>query len=99
MHRHGQLLDEATIQLLAEKDVWLSLQALDEAPPTATASTKAKKHTVVEGTDNAFMWARKYQVKLAWGTDLMFVPAQMKNQNTVSQAVAVDDARGGASSS
>jgi len=56
--------------------------ALDEAPPTATASTKAKKHTVVEGTDNAFKWARKYHVKLAWGTDLMFVPAQMKNQNT-----------------
>ncbi len=79
---HGQLLDEVTMQLLAEKGVWLSLQALDEAPPTATASTKAKKHTVVEGTDNAFKWARKYHVKLAWGTDLMFVPAQMKNQNT-----------------
>jgi imidazolonepropionase-like amidohydrolase len=79
---HGQLLDEASMQLLAEKGIWLSLQALDEAPPTATASVKAKKHTVVEGTDNAFKWARKYHVKLAWGTDLMFVPAQMKNQNT-----------------
>ena len=79
---HGQLLDEATMQLLAEKGIWLSLQALDEAPPTASAVTKAKKHTVVEGTDNAFKWARKYHVKLAWGTDLMFVPAQMKNQNT-----------------
>jgi imidazolonepropionase-like amidohydrolase len=79
---HGQLLDEATMQLLAEKGVFLSLQALDEAPATATALTKAKKHTVVEGTDNAFKWARKHQVKLAWGTDLMFVPAQMKNQNT-----------------
>jgi imidazolonepropionase-like amidohydrolase len=79
---HGQLLDEATMQVLGEKGIWLSLQALDEAPPTASAATKAKKHTVVEGTDNAFTWARKYKVKLAWGTDLMFVPAQMKNQNT-----------------
>jgi imidazolonepropionase-like amidohydrolase len=79
---HGQLLDEATMQLLAEKGIWLSLQALDEAPPTASPSTRAKKHTVVEGTDNAFRWARKHHVKLAWGTDLMFVPAQMKNQNT-----------------
>ena len=79
---HGQLLDEATMQLLGEKGIWLSLQALDEAPPTASAATKAKKHTVVEGTDNAFTWARKCRVKLAWGTDLMFVPAQMKNQNT-----------------
>ena len=70
------------MQLLAAKGIWLSLQALDEAPPTAPESTRAKKHTVVEGTDNAFKWARKYKVKLAWGTDLMFVPAQMKNQNT-----------------
>lgn len=44
--------------------------------------TQAKKHTVVAGTDNAFKWAAKYHVKLAWGTDLMFNAAQMKNQNT-----------------
>jgi imidazolonepropionase-like amidohydrolase len=79
---HGQLLDEATMKLLAEKDVWLSLQALDEAPPTANPEVIAKKHTVVEGTDNAFKWAKKYNVKLAWGTDFMFNPAQNKNQNT-----------------
>ena len=79
---HGQLLDEPTMQVLGQKGVWLSLQALDEAPPTAAPETKAKKHTVVEGTDNAFKWAKKHNVKLAWGTDLMFLPAQMKNQNT-----------------
>jgi imidazolonepropionase-like amidohydrolase len=79
---HGQLLDEPTMKLLGEKGIWLSLQTLEEAPPTASAETKAKKHTVVEGTDNAFKWAKKYNVKLAWGTDLMFVPAQMTNQNT-----------------
>ena len=70
------------MQLLARNGIWLSLQALDEAPPTAPASTREKKHTVVQGTDNAFKWAKKYGVKLAWGTDLMFVPAQNKNQNT-----------------
>jgi imidazolonepropionase-like amidohydrolase len=79
---HGQLLDEATMKLLADRGIWLSLQALDEAPATATQATREKKHAVVAGTDNAFKWARKYHVKLAWGTDLMFVPAQMKNQNT-----------------
>jgi len=79
---HGQLLDEPTMKLLADKGVWLSLQALEEAPPTADPAVIAKKHTVVEGTDNAFKWAKKYNVKLAWGTDLMFLPAQMKNQNT-----------------
>jgi imidazolonepropionase-like amidohydrolase len=79
---HGQLLDESTMQLLGEKGIWLSLQALDEAPAAAPASTRVKKHTVVEGTDSAFKWARKFNVKLAWGTDLMFVAAQMKKQNT-----------------
>lgn len=79
---HGQLLDETTMKLLGEKGIWLSLQALDEAPPTANPEVKAKKHTVVEGTDNAFKWAKKYNVKLAWGTDFMFNPAQNKNQNT-----------------
>ena len=78
---HGQLLDEATMKLLAKKGIWLSLQALDEAPPTAPAATRAKKHTVVEGTDNAFKWAKKHGVKLAWGTDFLFDPAQNVKQN------------------
>ena len=79
---HGQLLDETTMKLLADKGVWLSLQTLEEAPASASPETRAKKHTVVEGSDNAFKWATKYHVRLAWGTDLMFVPAQMKNQNS-----------------
>jgi len=78
---HGQLLDEPTMKLLAKKGIWLSLQALDEAPESQAADVKAKKHTVVEGTDNAFKWARKHKVKLAWGTDFMFAPANNKNQN------------------
>ncbi len=79
---HGQLLDEPTMKLLGEKGIWLSLQTLEEAPAAAAPETRAKKKTVVEGTDNAFRWAKKHKVKLAWGTDLMFLPAQMKNQNT-----------------
>ena len=78
---HGQLLDEPTLQLLAEKGVWLSLQILDEAPTAAPEHIRAKKHQVVEGTNNAFQWAKKHKVKLAWGTDMMFDPGQMKNQN------------------
>ncbi len=79
---HGQLLDEPTMKLLGKKGIFLSLQALDEAPHTQTEAVKAKKHQVVQGTDNAFKWARKHKVKLGWGTDLMFLPAQMKNQNS-----------------
>ncbi len=79
---HGQLLDQATMKLLGEKGIWLSLQALDEAPPTAQETVRQKKHTVVQGTDNAFRWAKQYGVKLAWGTDFLFTPAQNVKQNT-----------------
>jgi imidazolonepropionase-like amidohydrolase len=79
---HGQLLDEPTVQLLAEKGIWLSLQVLDEAPATAAPDVRAKKHLVVEGTDIAFRLARKHKVMLAWGTDFLFDPTQNKNQNT-----------------
>lgn len=70
------------MKLLAKKGVWLSLQALDEAPPNAPAATRAKKHTVVEGTDNAFKRAKRYGVKLAWGTDFLFDPTQNSKQNS-----------------
>ena len=78
---HGQLLDEETMRLLADKSIWLSLQALDPAPPTAPAATRAKKAQVVAGTDDAFKWARQYGVKLAWGTDFLFDPRQNVKQN------------------
>jgi len=77
---HGQLLDEDTIKLLAQKGVFLSLQALDPAPPTALANVREKKDEVIRGTDNAFKWAKQHKVKLLWGTDFLFLPSQNKNQ-------------------
>jgi imidazolonepropionase-like amidohydrolase len=78
---HGQLLDEETMKLLAEKGAWLSLQALDPAPPNASPVVREKKQRVVDGTDNAFRWAKQYNVNLAWGTDFLFNPDNNKNQN------------------
>jgi imidazolonepropionase-like amidohydrolase len=77
---HGQLLDEATIKLLADKGVWLSLQVLDPAPAAAPENVRVKKQQVVDGTDDAYRWAKKYKVKLAWGTDFLFNAAQNVNQ-------------------
>ncbi len=78
---HGQLLDEETVKLLAEKNIWLSLQALDPAPPTAPENIRQKKQLVVDGTDNAYQWAKKHKVKLAWGTDFLFLPTQNVKQS------------------
>ncbi|WP_310377704.1 amidohydrolase family protein [Flavobacterium sp.] len=78
---HGQLLDEESMKILADKGIWLSLQALDEAPATQPKDIREKKHKVVQGTANAFTWAKKYNIKLAFGTDYMFNPTGNKNQN------------------
>ena len=77
---HGQLLDEDTMKLLADRGIWLSLQVLDPAPPTAPESTRLKKAQVVDGTNDAYVWAKKYGVKLAWGTDFLFDPRQNSKQ-------------------
>lgn len=77
---HGQLLDEATIKMLSDRDIWLSLQVLDPAPSTAAEAVRLKKQQVVDGTDKAYAWAKKHKVKLAWGTDFLFDPSQNVKQ-------------------
>lgn len=80
---HGQLIDEPTMKLIAEKGVWLSMQPfIGEGNNHYTNPDQQAKHEmVVQGTDNAYKLAKKYGVKLAWGTDLLFSPANAKNQN------------------
>ncbi len=80
---HGQLVDEPTMKLIAEKGVWLSLQPFigEGNNHYTTPDQQAKHELVVQGTDNAYRLAKKYKVKLAWGTDLLFSPANAKNQN------------------
>jgi imidazolonepropionase-like amidohydrolase len=79
---HGQLLDDATLQLMAQKGIFLSLQALDPAPPQAPEVVKIKKQQVIDGTDLAFRTAKKYKIKLLWGTDYLFDPASAARQST-----------------
>jgi len=74
---HGQLIDEPTAQLLAEKGIWWSLQPLldDEDAsmlPFMTPVSRQKALEVFAGTENAYKLAKQYKVKTAWGTDLLF---------------------------
>jgi imidazolonepropionase-like amidohydrolase len=73
---HGQLADEATVKLMAEKGIWWCLQPfLDDADWTPLSGEKRVKQLAVEhGTDMAYALAKKYKVKTAWGTDLIFSP-------------------------
>jgi imidazolonepropionase-like amidohydrolase len=80
---HGQLLDEATVKLMGEKGIWLSIQALDTAGRADfSAEQKQQKKDVANGADAVIKFAKKYKVKMAWGTDVFFNPPINKDQNT-----------------
>ncbi|KKO91786.1 MULTISPECIES: metal-dependent hydrolase family protein [Sphingobacterium] len=78
---HGQLLDEETLQLIAEKNIWLSLQNLVEDTPDMDPQRRIKRKPVIEGQERVWPMAKKYGVKLAWGTDFLFEPELNKMQN------------------
>jgi imidazolonepropionase-like amidohydrolase len=80
---HGQLMDEATVKLMGEKGIWLSIQALDsEGRADFSEEQKEQKLAVSNGANEVIKLAKKYKVKLAWGTDVFFNPAVNKDQNT-----------------
>lgn len=79
---HGHLIDEPTMALLAESDAWLSMQPFSVEDNSYPSPVQEAKHIrITQGTDRTYNLAKKYKVKLAWGTDLLFNPAHTKNQN------------------
>lgn len=81
---HGHLADEATAKLMAEKGVWWSLQPFlddEDAVPFPEGSDSRRKYLeMVAGTDNAYKLAKKYNIKTAFGTDILFDPKLAKRQ-------------------
>lgn len=78
---HGQLLDEETLKLMAEKGIWLSTQNLMESSPEMAEMRKEKRKPVIEGQKKLWPMAKRLGVKLAWGTDFLFEPELNKEQN------------------
>lgn len=79
---HGQLADEATIRLIAEKGIWLSTQAFTTAHRDHyTAEQNSKLAQIAGGTEQVYALARKYKVKLAFGTDKLFSQQACSTQN------------------
>lgn len=80
---HGHLMDEATAQLMAERGIWLSIQPFpDEMADVFPRSSQewAKAQEILAGTDIAYRLARKYKLKTAFGTDILFSPALAQRQ-------------------
>lgn len=83
---HGMLMDEATAKLIAEKGVWLSMQPLPEGLrlgfPEGSVQ-RAKADEVWPGIARTYELAKKYKIKTAWGTDVLFSPALAKQQGAI----------------
>jgi imidazolonepropionase-like amidohydrolase len=81
---HGMLIDEKTMKLLKEKDAFLvpslavglfTPEELSFAWPTK--ATKAKGARIIAGMENEVKLAKKYNVKIGFGTDF-FGPSRVE---------------------
>ncbi len=81
---HGHLMDDATARLMAEQDIWLSTQPFvdDEDavqfPPGSDQA--AQKQAVTAGTESVYALAKKYGIRTAFGTDILFSQALATRQ-------------------
>jgi imidazolonepropionase-like amidohydrolase len=83
---HGFLMDEATAKLIASKGVWLSLQPIPEELvqgfPVGSVQ-RAKADEVWLGVPRTYELAKKYKIKTAWGTDVLFSRALAQQQGAI----------------
>jgi imidazolonepropionase-like amidohydrolase len=86
---HGHLMDEDTAKLMADKGIWLSTQPfLDLTPAEALgAQEQEKMGQVVAGTDRVYELAKKYKIKTAFGTDILFSERLAKQQGSMLAAM------------
>lgn len=87
---HGHLMDEATARLMAEKGIWLSTQPfLDLSPASSLGpAEQAKLGQVVTGTDRLYGLAKRYGIRTAFGTDILFSTALAERQGAMLAALA-----------
>src|SRR5215813_3252706 len=83
---HGFLMDEATAKPIADRGIWLSTQPLPEElrqgfPPGSVQRDKADE--VWPGIARTYALARKYNIKTAWGTDVLFSRALAQRQGAI----------------
>ncbi|WP_407151965.1 amidohydrolase family protein [Bradyrhizobium sp. ORS 86] len=82
---HGHLMDDATARMMAEKGIWLSTQpfvALSGAGALGPAE-QDKMRQVVAGTDRVYGFAKKYKLKTAFGTDILFSKTLAEGQGAM----------------
>lgn len=87
---HGQLADEEVVKMMAEKDIWWSLQPFlggESGNVHADAERQANSAKVASGTDRAYELAQQYDIKVAFGTDILFDARRAARQGTQLEAM------------
>ncbi|WP_422109890.1 amidohydrolase family protein [Bradyrhizobium elkanii] len=86
---HGHLMDDTSARLMAEKGIWLSTQPfLDLSGASALGPAEQDKmRQVVAGTDRVYGFAKKYKLKTAFGTDVLFSKALADRQGAMLTAL------------
>ena len=72
---HGQLASEETVRMIADSGTWWSIQpflADEDSNPKSDPVQQRKQEEVARGTERAFELAKKYPVKMSFGTDTLF---------------------------
>ena len=78
---HGHLMDEGSAKLMADNGIWLSFQAFDEESAAAMAPpNRLRLRQVIDGTGRTVALAKKYKIKTALGTDILFSAAAAARQ-------------------
>jgi imidazolonepropionase-like amidohydrolase len=84
---HGHLLSEKTLQMIKDKDAFLSMQPIlddeDAIPFPEGSFSRLKYIQVTNGTDRIYRLAKKMGVKIVFGTDTLFDPGLAKKQGKV----------------
>jgi imidazolonepropionase-like amidohydrolase len=79
---HGHLINEETVEMIAKKGAFWSLQPIlnDADAIPMEGPSHLKELEVDAGTDNAYNLAKKHGINVAWGTDTLFSPSLASRQ-------------------
>ena len=83
---HGHLMDEPTAKLIADKGIWLSTPAVsDEVGRRLSArfATERQFRRCSPARTVAYKFAKKYKIKTAFGTDVLFSQALAQQQGAL----------------
>lgn len=82
---HGHLMEERSAGAMAQNGIWLSMQpylTLEDTPAAAGVGAE-RALQMFAGTPRVYGFAKRFGIKTAWGSDLLFLPEGGQLQNVI----------------